>query len=141
MNRSFIEKIAKAHQIPKSLPGIGEIDKFISNLTQFLYPELNNKRLESNLEIETQLNLLKLEFEKLLIKTKACSRESVEDQCRDFFEGLEDVYDLTQEDTKAILMGDPAAIDQKEVIRAYPGFFAISVYRIAHLMLQLNIPY
>ena len=141
MKPSFLKKIYQAHQIPKALPGISEIDRFVTHLTQFLYPELNNKRFVTQREIETQVGFLKLEFGKLLIKTQACGNNNVEDCVDNFFERLEEVYDLSQGDTQAILMGDPAAYDQKEVIRAYPGFLAISVYRIAHLMVQLGIPY
>ena len=48
---------------------------------------------------------------------------------------------LCVEDAEAIVMGDPASFDEKEVIRSYPGFLAIAVYRIAHLMHKINIPY
>ncbi len=36
--------------------------------------------------------------------------------------------------------GDPAAKSRFEVIRAYPGFYAIAFYRIAHALLELDIP-
>jgi len=52
---------------------------------------------------------------------------------------LENVYELLLLDVKAILEGDPAAVDETEVIQSYPGFFAIAVYRIAHLLLKLDI--
>jgi len=35
-------------------------------------------------------------------------------------------------DAQAIFEGDPAAVTVDEVILAYPGFFAIATYRIAH---------
>ncbi len=141
MKNSFLEKISKAHHVPKALPGEKEIDSFLVGLLEFLYPELNNVRLTTKLEIETRFNQLRIEFEKLLSKTSACEKDNIDSICRQFFDQLEEVYDKTQGDAEAILMGDPAAHDGKEVVRAYPGFFAISVYRIAHLMLQLNIPY
>jgi serine O-acetyltransferase len=43
-------------------------------------------------------------------------------------------------DIDAIVLGDPAAHTRFEVIRAYPGFFAISFYRIAHALLDLETP-
>ena len=39
-----------------------------------------------------------------------------------------------------MLAGDPAARTRFEIIRAYPGFYAISFYRIAHALFDLNIP-
>lgn len=141
MKPSFYKKIYQAHQTPKNLPGIAEIDGFINHLLQFLFPELNDQRYQSKLAIETQYQLLQLQFEKLLYKTEACHNAQVKNMCECFFSYLESVYDLCLEDSKAILRGDPAAIDNKEVIRSYPGFFAIAVYRIAHLMFSLEIPY
>jgi serine O-acetyltransferase len=141
MKPSFFKKISLAHQSPKRLPGVEEIDAFIVSLMQFLFPELNEHRLCSGLEVHTQYQLLQLGFQNLLSKTEACKNDRLRSTCDCFFEGLEDVYDACLEDSIAILEGDPAAFDNKEVIRSYPGFYAIAVYRIAHLMLSLNIPY
>ncbi len=141
MNSSFFDKISSAHFLPKELPGVEEIDNFLIRLLQFLFPEQNNIRYKSGLELETQFNLLKLDFEKLLRKTAACENSTVPGICNQFFDRIEEVYDLCLEDAEAILKGDPAGVDRKEVIRSYPGFYAISVYRIAHLMLQLEVPY
>jgi len=141
MNDSFYQKIKHSHLIPKNLPGLAEIDDFINTLLSFLFPELNEQRLTSELAIRTHYQNLQLSFQQLLYKTRACENERVESHCQRFFSQLENVYDLCLEDSKAILAGDPAAQDKREVIRAYPGFFAIAVYRIAHLMLELDIPY
>lgn len=43
-------------------------------------------------------------------------------------------------DVQAIYEGDPAARSCEEVILCYPGFFAISVYRIAHEFYLMGIP-
>lgn len=137
----FLEKIYEAHKSPVNLPGNEELDRFITHLTEFLFPELNDKRLKTKLAVETQFNMLHLEFETLLYKIDACDPSCVHQVRIDFFDKLEQVYEDSLEDGRAILAGDPAAVDSKEVIRTYPGFYAISIYRIAHLMLQLKVPY
>ena len=43
-------------------------------------------------------------------------------------------------DVDAIFEGDPAAQNKEEVIFAYPGLFAIFVYRIAHELFLRNVP-
>ena len=43
-------------------------------------------------------------------------------------------------DADAILEGDPAAKSRDEVILAYPGFFAIAVHRLSHLLYDLSAP-
>jgi serine O-acetyltransferase len=141
MNASLLDKLLEAHRLPKSLPGVGEAERFIDRLLQLLFPELSNDRLGSVEAIETHLRVLRLEFEGLLYRTGACKDTQVGGICREFFDRLESVYDLCVADGEAILAGDPAAVDTKEVIRTYPGFFAIAVYRIAHLVHQLDVPY
>ena len=44
-------------------------------------------------------------------------------------------------DVEAELEGDPAANSMEEIIFSYPGIFAIFVYRIAHELYQLEIPF
>lgn len=141
MNASLLNKLHEAHQLPKTLPGEGEAERFIDRLLQVLFPELSDERLSSVDAIETHLRLLRLQFESLLYKTHACSNPQVGGICQQFFARLESVYDLCVEDGDAILEGDPAAVDTKEVIRTYPGFYAIAVYRIAHLIGELGVPY
>ena len=55
-----------------------------------------------------------------------------------FFKKLESIYNLLQTDLKAIMDGDPAAKTEYEIIRAYPGFYAIVFYRLAHELVQLE---
>jgi serine O-acetyltransferase len=43
-------------------------------------------------------------------------------------------------DVQATLLGDPAAQSEYEVIRAYPGFYAIAFYRLAHALYEMNVP-
>ncbi len=43
-------------------------------------------------------------------------------------------------DVRATFEGDPAAHSHDEIIFSYPGIFAISVYRVAHRLLELGVP-
>ncbi|MGE5398321.1 MAG: serine O-acetyltransferase, partial [Chitinophagales bacterium] len=43
-------------------------------------------------------------------------------------------------DAQAAFDGDPAAVDKDEIMFAYPGVFAISVYRLAHELQILSVP-
>ena len=44
------------------------------------------------------------------------------------------------EDIKGAYDGDPAAKSHDEVIFSYPGLYAITVYRIAHILSNLSVP-
>jgi serine O-acetyltransferase len=43
-------------------------------------------------------------------------------------------------DVQAAFDGDPAALNLDEIILAYPGVLAVSVYRIAHALYDLGVP-
>jgi serine O-acetyltransferase len=47
---------------------------------------------------------------------------------------------LLVRDVQAAFDGDPAATNLDEVILAYPGVLAVSVYRIAHALYDLGVP-
>ena len=49
-----------------------------------------------------------------------------------FFHRIPAVRQMLQLDLQAAYDGDPAASDMAEIIFAYPGLFAIMVYRLAH---------
>lgn len=57
-----------------------------------------------------------------------------------FFDDLYAIYQVLLSDLNAILEFDPAAKSRMEVLLAYPGFFSIIVYRIAHNLWVKNVP-
>ena len=50
------------------------------------------------------------------------------------------IKDCLIKDVQAIYEGDPAARSPEEIILSYPGFYAISIYRIAHEFYLAKIP-
>jgi len=57
-----------------------------------------------------------------------------------FIERIPDVRALLADDVQAAYDGDPAASGTPEIILAYPGLFAITIYRYAHELYQLGVP-
>ncbi len=57
-----------------------------------------------------------------------------------FLDSLPQVLELLMTDIQALYDGDPAAGSLEEVLVAYPGLYAIFVYRIAHVLYGLNVP-
>lgn len=55
-------------------------------------------------------------------------------------ESVPDLRKLLSMDVTATFDGDPAAQSYDEIIFSYPGLFALSVHRIAHRLLELNVP-
>ncbi len=63
-----------------------------------------------------------------------------EDLARDFFSQLPRIKSLLIEDAMAIYEGDPAARSCEEVLICYPGFYAVSIHRLAHELYLRRIP-
>lgn len=53
---------------------------------------------------------------------------------------LPDIRALLQTDIEAAYLGDPAACSEEEILLSYPAFDAISIYRIAHKLYELQVP-
>ena len=61
-------------------------------------------------------------------------------QSMEFFKAIPQIRAMVQTDLQAAYDGDPAATGMAEIIFAYPGLFAITVYRLAHVLYTLNVP-
>ncbi len=59
----------------------------------------------------------------------------------DVLSELPKIKKMLIKDIQALYEGDPAARSAEEVILSYPGFYAISIYRIAHVFYVKGIPY
>lgn len=58
----------------------------------------------------------------------------------EFLSKIPSIRDYLATDVVAAFNGDPAAYSTDEIILCYPGFFAITVYRVAHELWKLKIP-
>ena len=63
-----------------------------------------------------------------------------EEICLEFFRNIPKVRALVQTDLQAAFEGDPAASGKEEIVYSYPGLFAITVYRLAHVLHTLGVP-
>lgn len=59
----------------------------------------------------------------------------------ELLEKLPLVKEKLLKDIIALYEGDPAARSPEEIILSYPGFYAISIYRIAHEFYKKGVPY
>ncbi len=58
-----------------------------------------------------------------------------------FINKIPEIQALLVKDVDAQLLGDPAANSKEEVIFSYPGLYAILVYRYAHVLYKLKVPF
>ena len=58
----------------------------------------------------------------------------------DFLHRIPALRELVNTDLEAAFDGDPAAKSMEEIVLAYPGLLAITIYRIAHNLFLLRVP-
>ena len=78
--------------------------------------------------------------EQIARATGACTDDSAADAANQLLQQLPEIQQLLWKDLTANFDGDPAATSKQEVIFSYPGFYAIFVYRIAHVLYRMQIP-
>lgn len=57
-----------------------------------------------------------------------------------FEKKLPEIEEILETDVQAAYEGDPAALNYDEVILAYPGVKAITIFRLAHVLYELRVP-
>jgi serine O-acetyltransferase len=55
-------------------------------------------------------------------------------------EKMPKIREMLQKDIKAAFIGDPAAISIEEIVLSYPSFEALSIFRLAHELYNLEVP-
>lgn len=136
MNKTYLQKLFEEHQQAESCPSPVLVSAFFNRLLGFLFPELSNIRFESFSEMERYSARLKSEFCQILMKCSECKGRHVDRAADDFWDALSGIKDRLELDVQAIYEGDPAAKSRTEVVRTYPGFYAIASQRIAHFLHQ-----
>ena len=116
MSDLFFEKLLTRHTQTPEVPSTELISGWANELLTVLFPEVTEKRMDSVEEL----------------KNTAIAEV--------FFENIEEVYQDLLLDIDAFVHGDPAALSSFEVIRSYPGFYAIYIYRIAHILHMEGVP-
>ncbi|BAO54100.1 serine O-acetyltransferase EpsC [Nonlabens marinus] len=93
-------------------------------------------------ETDAQQTLVELEDLFLAIRNLACP-EITGKPCKtwnDFTEVIPDLFCSLKKDALAIFNNDPAARSIEEIYLAYPGFYAIAIYRMAREFFNLKLP-
>ncbi len=113
---------------------------FINDLLQLLFPHFSENEYYNSREIESKIYLLRRNLNSILLSLNGKLKNDPKKCAYNFFDKLPLIHGNLHKDAQAIYEGDPAAESLDEVILAYPGFFAIAVYRIAHELYELKIP-
>lgn len=127
------------------LPDRGAIISIIKEFRRLLFPAYFGDAQLMALPPENYAALLLERIETALTAQVALALP--EDQAfaaaaltHEILEQLPRIQQTLMTDIEATFDGDPAAADKEEIIFAYPGLFAIFVYRIAHELYLRQVP-
>lgn len=140
MNEEFYLHIFNKQNHVEAIPSNKEIAAWAVNLLNLVYPERLTTPQFTVGEIENLFKASETELLSILKSTKACMECDKDFIAAFFYKGLPELYRKMNTDISATLTGDPAAKSEFEIIRTYPGFLAVSLYRIAHQLLRLGVP-
>lgn len=112
-----------------------EMERIVERLYHLMFPISCQETIES---IHEELSLIADVL--LCTISKLTSNEEALVIVEKFFEELPGIQQRLAKDAICYLENDPAAKSLEEVILTYPGFFALSVHRIAHELHELKVP-
>ncbi|MFS8615486.1 MAG: serine O-acetyltransferase EpsC [Solitalea sp.] len=140
--KDLLQQLEQRHRnaAVNTYPATERVCEFSRRLMNLLFPEHNGVAITSGTALKEAIDETGRLLEELLAAIQPALPEGAARLSKQFMARLPEIYQLLVQDAEAIHQGDPAAPSLYEVIRAYPGFYAIGFYRIAHILYQLNIP-
>jgi serine O-acetyltransferase len=112
-------------------------EEFIDKLFAFLFLPKTVRHKQAS-DLEKEFESLKSHFSNLVydVIPDGVKTQEITDK---FFEAIPKLYLGLISDANTILKFDPAAVSVEEVLVAYPGFYATAIYRLSHLLWNLNV--
>jgi len=137
----FYKKLFESHQRTEENPNLEEVISLSDRLLSLLFPERCSKGYIMQRELELEFEEIQIEFIHLIAKVKPFLNKPCNLIVENFFDKIPLIHQEMRKDAIAITNNDPAAVDELEVIKTYPGFYAIAIYRLAHELHKLDVPY
>ncbi len=130
----------KYEDFRKDVPSMIKARDFAEDLINFLFPFKIDKKCTLP-QIELNLAQLQIDFKSLLGPLENTLDRPVNQIADEFFEKIPSIYKNLMDDAQHFLDFDPAAKSVESVVLYYPGFYAITVYRLSHELYKLKIPF
>lgn len=139
MEKEFFEELLTSHKEASKCPPPEMVIQFFDELLGVLFPEFASERFSDIKSLEQRMKELRTKLRQIFDHNKECVKSGEKGLENDFFNTLSGIRSKLLLDIDAIYLGDPAAQTRGEVIRTYPGFYAIAAHRIAHQLLKLGV--
>ncbi len=139
MKKEFAARLIEEHSICQTCPSPSEVADFFKQLLGLFYLDFARVPLTTHDAIQGEEKRLQSVLEDLLLRNPMNAILGTTKIKDAFFEFLPELYECLNKDIMAIYEGDPACTSRREVVRSYPGFYAIAAYRVAHKLHQLKV--
>ena len=121
-----------------SLPEMKEVMSIIMGTLSVMFPGFFST--EKEFSLDDIMSLLSDQIEKACRFSEYEPEFTASEAAGLFIRALPGIKRLLLTDIEALFEGDPAAKSREEVLICYPGFMAIAVYRMAHILYVNKIP-
>ena len=108
------------------------VDFRLKSKTEDFCNDLFHILFDAKISVSENINALADSFQEISLMVEEPKGLSFKLIWKKFMVSLPDLLQQLNQDAKCIYLHDPAAKSVEEVILAYPGFFAIAVYRLSH---------
>ncbi len=140
INDEFCTELIEAHDSADNCVAPHLVIEWYEKVLGLLFPEFSKRDFANRDQVIAYTKELKQELMQLML----CGQGNMEDRAEaiadHFCETLHSVRQKLLKDVDAIFEGDPAAQSKDEVIRTYPGFYAIAAHRMAHILWEQKVP-
>ena len=140
MNDSFLTKILTRHVNTKPFPATSEIKKLFTKIVLALFPEQTRKQIVDMGDLKDIWESIEHGLESILHTMSQDLPATPQEITKSYMARIPGIYELLLTDVQAMVDGDPAATTDYEVIRTYPGFYAMAFYRLAHGLYLEKVP-
>lgn len=135
---------------PQNHPDKDVVIDMIGKLMRIVYPGASREKgyriynARHNLSMLIEDVMFNLNKQMNIIFRESLEEEAAQEKAQmlslEFFREIPRVRAVAQTDVEAFFDGDPAAFSVDEIIFCYPGLFAVTVYRLAHVLYTLGVP-
>jgi len=139
MNENFKNKLIKKHQNREECPSNNAIKNLFEDSMSLLFPDFSDHKLSSLDLINERIKSIHSRIQNILTHYATLCSTVPSAVATEFVSSLQNIETIICKDVEAIYKGDPAAKSKEEIVRSYPGFYAIAAYRIAHLLHKLGV--
>ena len=140
LSKNFPKKLLSQTQtFCREVPSIAKTHHFINEIINLLFP-IRTERIVSLTQLEAKWEDIQHQFAELVKPLQPMLNKPSEEIVNDFFSSISTIHDKLIKDADAYLKFDPAAKCPEEIILCYPGYYALSIYRLSHVLYKMSIP-